>query len=119
MRWVSSETMPANRGSLVAASRSRPPRMILRRVSRRRPSVAIRALGASRRALAWARRFFASSTDSGVGAVITSPRQSRTEERRGGKECVVRVDLGGRRILKKQKKKIQLEHSKIQRRLTQ
>src|SRR3546814_16579360 len=29
----------------------------------------------------------------------------RSEERRVGKECVVRVDLGGRRILKKKKKK--------------
>src|SRR3546814_11844294 len=28
----------------------------------------------------------------------------RSEERRVGKECVVRVDLGGRRIIKKQKK---------------
>src|SRR3546814_11610030 len=27
----------------------------------------------------------------------------RSEERRGGKECVVRVDLGGRRIIKKKK----------------
>src|SRR3546814_3074092 len=41
--------------------------MIVRRVARRRPSVAIGALSASRRALAWARLFFASSTDSGVG----------------------------------------------------
>src|SRR3546814_16614366 len=29
----------------------------------------------------------------------------RSEERRVGKECVVRVDLGGRRIIKKKKKK--------------
>src|SRR3546814_17001236 len=28
----------------------------------------------------------------------------RSEERRVGKECVVRVDLGGRRILKKKRK---------------
>src|SRR3546814_13370780 len=28
---------------------------------------------------------------------------TRSEERRVGKECVVRVDLGGRRILKKKK----------------
>src|SRR3546814_8465502 len=28
----------------------------------------------------------------------------RSEERRVGKECVVRVDLGGRRIIKKKKK---------------
>src|SRR3546814_12969660 len=30
----------------------------------------------------------------------------RSEERRVGKECVVRVDLGGRRIIKKKKKTI-------------
>src|SRR3546814_8462983 len=29
---------------------------------------------------------------------------ARSEERRVGKECVVRVDLGGRRIIKKKKK---------------
>src|SRR3546814_19248561 len=29
--------------------------------------------------------------------------EQRSEERREGKECVVRVDLGGRRILKKRK----------------
>src|SRR3546814_19784999 len=29
----------------------------------------------------------------------------RSEERRVGKECVVRVDFGGRRIIKKKKKK--------------
>src|SRR3546814_17558824 len=28
----------------------------------------------------------------------------RSEERRGGKECVVRVDLGGRRTIKKKNK---------------
>src|SRR3546814_2912178 len=28
----------------------------------------------------------------------------RSEERRVGKECVIRVDLGGRRIIKKKKK---------------
>src|SRR3546814_11921378 len=31
-------------------------------------------------------------------------RWNRSEERRVGKECVVRVDLGGRRIIKKKKK---------------
>src|SRR3546814_12658423 len=30
--------------------------------------------------------------------------QDRSEERRVGKECVVRVDLGGRRIIKKKNK---------------
>src|SRR3546814_12091023 len=30
-------------------------------------------------------------------------RHLRSEERRVGKECVVRVDLGGRRIIKKKK----------------
>src|SRR3546814_17991747 len=30
--------------------------------------------------------------------------QGRSEERRVGKECVVRVDLGGRRIIKKKNK---------------
>src|SRR3546814_12664531 len=30
---------------------------------------------------------------------------SRSEERRVGKECVIRVDLGGLRIIKKKKKK--------------
>src|SRR3546814_13533628 len=33
-----------------------------------------------------------------------SPRM-RSEERRVGKECVIRVDLGGRRNIKKKKKK--------------
>src|SRR3546814_11555608 len=32
------------------------------------------------------------------------PRSSRSEERRVGKEWSVRVDLGGRRIIKKKKK---------------
>src|SRR3546814_16787372 len=38
---------------------------------------------------------------------------ARSEERRVGKECVVRVDLGGRRIIKKKKNIIdyQLEES--------
>src|SRR3546814_11505193 len=35
---------------------------------------------------------------------------ARSEERRVGKECVVRVDLGGRRIIKKKKKKQLIEH---------
>src|SRR3546814_11431636 len=30
--------------------------------------------------------------------------RSRSEERRVGKECVIRVDLGGRRIIKKKNK---------------
>src|SRR3546814_7599045 len=42
-------------------------------------------------------------------AVISrsTPERSpiRSEERRVGKECVIRVDLGGRRIIKKKKKK--------------
>src|SRR3546814_18943219 len=33
------------------------------------------------------------------------PLLDRSEERRVGKECVVRVDLGGRRIIKKKKRK--------------
>src|SRR3546814_12653096 len=32
------------------------------------------------------------------------PPERRSEERRVGKECAVRVDLGGRRIIKKKKK---------------
>src|SRR3546814_14931513 len=32
-------------------------------------------------------------------------QQDRSEERRVGKECVIRVDLGGRRILKNKNKK--------------
>src|SRR3546814_12548944 len=32
-------------------------------------------------------------------------RRQRSEERRVGKECAVRVDLGGRRIIKKKKLK--------------
>src|SRR3546814_14061548 len=36
-------------------------------------------------------------------AVVTFMRAyGRSEERRVGKECVIRVDLGGRRIIKKQ-----------------
>src|SRR3546814_19066843 len=34
--------------------------------------------------------------------------QLRSEERRVGKECVIRVDLGGRRIIKKKKTKLKL-----------
>src|SRR3546814_19877518 len=43
----------------------------------------------------------------GVGRMRASPRRSvnilRSEERRVGKEWSVRVDLGGRRIIKKKK----------------
>src|SRR3546814_17222824 len=34
-----------------------------------------------------------------------TPRRTRSEESRVGKECSVRVDLGGRRLIKKKKKK--------------
>src|SRR3546814_11288798 len=37
----------------------------------------------------------------------------RSEERRVGKECVVRVDLGGRRIIKKKNKNMELRHTII------
>src|SRR3546814_152129 len=36
------------------------------------------------------------------GAYVATPGLGRSEERRVGKECVSRVDLGGRRILKQQ-----------------
>src|SRR3546814_14242769 len=36
----------------------------------------------------------------------------RSEERRVGKECVVRVDLGGRRIIKKKKKLYIIENTR-------
>src|SRR3546814_16884769 len=36
-------------------------------------------------------------------------RAGRSEERRVGKECVVRVDLGGRRIIKKKTNKVYRE----------
>src|SRR3546814_14882543 len=35
------------------------------------------------------------------GAVVAEWKGLRSEERRVGKECVIRVDLGGRRIIKK------------------
>src|SRR3546814_19542024 len=38
----------------------------------------------------------------------------RSEESRVGKECVVRVDLGGRRIITKKKKKQRQQHSESQ-----
>src|SRR3546814_16936265 len=45
-----------------------------------------------------------------VGSTIlggaTQYTSLRSEERRVGKECVVRVDLGGRRIIKKKTKKL-------------
>src|SRR3546814_16221119 len=37
----------------------------------------------------------------------TLPLGIRTEERRVGKECVIRVNLGGRRIIKKKKQNTQ------------
>src|SRR3546814_19225758 len=39
-----------------------------------------------------------------LGVAATHREQHRSEERRVGKECVVRVDLGGRRIIKKKSK---------------
>src|SRR3546814_16086423 len=62
----------------------------------------------------WRRRFPAHARSSGVprpGRGIYPLRHGlrqagpprRSEERRVGKECVVRVDLGGRRIIKKKK----------------
>src|SRR3546814_20191259 len=44
----------------------------------------------------------ANESEYGLGGTI------RSEERRVGKECVVRVDLGGRRIIKKKKKETQI-----------
>src|SRR3546814_13671461 len=41
---------------------------------------------------------------SSSATTMTKPR-ARSEERRVGKECAVRVDLGGRRIIKKKNKK--------------
>src|SRR3546814_13663410 len=38
-----------------------------------------------------------------VGGGSPGPHHRRSEERRVGKECVIRVDLGGRRIIKKKK----------------
>src|SRR3546814_20224601 len=46
----------------------------------------------------------AHDTDVAVGDRQREHHQPRSEERRVGKECVVRVDLGGRRIIKKKKK---------------
>src|SRR3546814_13157859 len=40
-----------------------------------------------------------------VGGGAWRGRVSRSEERRVGKECVIRVDLGGRRIIKTKKNK--------------
>src|SRR3546814_18328533 len=37
--------------------------------------------------------------------VVVTGLRARSEERRVGKECVSRVDLGGRRIIKKKKEK--------------
>src|SRR3546814_18075949 len=37
------------------------------------------------------------------GKVLGQAPPDRSEERRVGKECVIRVDLGGRRIIKKKK----------------
>src|SRR3546814_14758429 len=39
----------------------------------------------------------------GAGTMMTRA-DKRSEERRVGKECAVRVDLGGRRIIKKKKR---------------
>src|SRR3546814_17688331 len=47
---------------------------------------------------------------------MISATSGRSEERRVGKECVVRVDLGGRRIIKKKNKTItKLKYHVIQR----
>src|SRR3546814_11409348 len=43
--------------------------------------------------------------DSMTSSMLSSVRK-RSEERRVGKECSVRVDLGGRRIIKKKKQLI-------------
>src|SRR3546814_15352552 len=45
-----------------------------------------------------------------VTPIVHSSLITRSEERRVGKECVSRVDLGGRRIINK-KKKINVYHS--------
>src|SRR3546814_12319183 len=37
------------------------------------------------------------------GGAVVDLAARRSEERRVGKECVIRVDLGGRRIIKKKK----------------
>src|SRR3546814_15105187 len=39
--------------------------------------------------------------------VLVQTRDLRSEERRVGKECVIRVDIGGRRNIKKKKRKDQ------------
>src|SRR3546814_12134106 len=43
-------------------------------------------------------------SDQASGQRERGQRARRSEERRVGKECVVRVDLGGRRIIKKKEK---------------
>src|SRR3546814_14281221 len=40
------------------------------------------------------------------GRLFCEFHRLRSEERRVGKECAVRVDLGGRRIIKKKNKKL-------------
>src|SRR3546814_13454218 len=52
----------------------------------------------------------------GVPFFMAKVDRARSEERRVGKECAVRVDLGGRRIIKKKKEKPKREdHTKQKR----
>src|SRR3546814_20721203 len=56
------------------------------------------------------RRKLQASNDTGLSGPAEAPDipdRSRSEERRVGKECAVRVDHGGRRLIKKKKKKKQ------------
>src|SRR3546814_13003108 len=57
--------------------------------------------------LLWARTMLKWALPASNAALAALPaanwRRVRSEERRVGKECVIRVDLGGRRIIKKKK----------------
>src|SRR3546814_19653750 len=68
----------------------------------------LRRSAPGRQARARAGRRIGSSTRCAAEWRALSPmglvRPPRSEERRVGKECVSRVDLGGRRIIKKKKK---------------
>src|SRR3546814_9263730 len=70
-----------------------------------RYSLVIWAFNASRRALAWARRFFASSTDSGVGAAIPSPVsvELRSEEHTTDLQSLMRTSYAVFFLQKKKK----------------
>src|SRR3546814_12938717 len=48
------------------------------------------------------------SVAAAIPAYVVTIGKVRSEERRVGKECVIRVDLGGRRISKKKKQSIQI-----------